>query len=183
MSARALTPWLVLAIVVQRLLELRLARRNERWARSRGAVEYGREHYPLFFLLHAGWLISLFAEGRRARGVVVWPWLLVWLLMQPARYRVIRTLGRYWNTRILIVPGGQRVRRGPFRWLRHPNYWVVAAEMLSAPLTVRAPVTALTFSALNAALLLLVRLPTEERALKAYGSGTTTSPPAPRRSN
>lgn len=171
MRAPKLVPALVLAIAVQRALELRVARRHERWARERGAVEHGRGHYPLFFLLHGGWLASLAVEGRRAQGRVSWPWLLVWLVMQPTRYWVIRSLGRLWNTRILIVPGAERVRSGPFRFLRHPNYAVVAAELLSAPLAVRAPRTALVFTLLNAALLLLIRIPAEERALREYGEG------------
>ena len=167
-SARRATPWLVTAIVVQRALELRLARDNERWARERGAREYGREHYPLFFLLHGAWLAGLWQQGRRPGRRVSWPWLLAWLALQPARYQVIRTLGRLWNTRILIVPGAGRVKRGPFRVLAHPNYLIVALELLSAPLAVRARTTAVTTGLLNAALLLLVRIPAEERALREY---------------
>lgn len=163
-----MTPLLVLAIVVQRALELRVAKSNERWARERGAVEYGREHYPLFFLLHGGWLASMLLEGRRQDRPVAWGWLLVWLVMQPTRYIVIRTLGRLWNTRILIVPGARRVTRGPFRFVRHPNYLVVALELLSGPLGVRAPRTAAVFGVLNALLLLLIRIPAEERALREY---------------
>ncbi|WP_245588559.1 isoprenylcysteine carboxyl methyltransferase family protein [Deinococcus pimensis] len=169
-----LTPWLVGFIVAQRLLELRVARSNERWARERGAVEHGRAHYPLFFLLHGGWLAALLIEGRRSRARVSWGWLLLWLVMQPTRVLVIRTLGRYWNTRVLIVPGGERVRRGLFARVRHPNYLVVATELLSAPLAVGAPRTALVASLLNAALLLLIRIPLEERALQSYRD---TSPP------
>ncbi len=166
--AAGAAPWLLLALAAQRLLELRVARANERWARAQGAVEHGRAHYPLFFALHTGWLLSLLLEGRRARGGVRWPWLVLLLLAQPLRYWVIRSLGRYWNTRILIVPGGERVRRGPFRWLPHPNYAVVALEVASAPLALGAWRTALAFSLLNAALLLGVRIPAEERALRAY---------------
>ena len=171
MRARTVTPWLVLTIVLQRALELRTARSNERWAREQGAREYGREHYPLFFALHGAWLAALLAEGSRGkRGEqrVSVPWLLVWLVAQPVRYWVIRTLGRYWNTRVLIVPGGRRVTGGPFRFTRHPNYLIVALEMLGAPLAVRAPATAAVFTVLNAALLLLVRIPAEERALREY---------------
>lgn len=176
LTARRLTPWLVGLIVLQRVLELRVARSNERWARERGAVEHGRAHYPLFFALHGGWLAALLLEGRRARGEAAWPWLLLWLVMQPTRMLVIRTLGRLWNTRVLIVPGERRVTRGLFSRVRHPNYLVVAAELLSAPMAVRAPRTALIFSALNAALLLLIRIPVEERALRGYDAGG--APPA-----
>lgn len=168
MKARRLAPALVLGLILQRLLELRVARSNERWARERGATEYGRGHYWTFFVLHPAWLLSLLLEGRRSRAAVHWPALLLFLAAQPLRLWVIRTLGRYWNTRILIVPGGKRVTTGPFRLLRHPNYAVVALELAAAPLSVGAWRTALMFSGLNAALLLGVRLPAEERALAAY---------------
>ncbi|MFC4455546.1 isoprenylcysteine carboxyl methyltransferase family protein [Deinococcus sonorensis] len=166
-GARA-APWLVAALVGQRLLELRVAKRNERWALDHGATEYGREHYPLFFVLHAGWLLGTLLEGRRARGSVRLGWLLALLLAQPLRYWVIRTLGRQWNTRILIVPGAHRVQGGPFRLLNHPNYAVVALEMVSAPLAVGAWRTAVLGSLANALLLRLIRIPAEERALQAY---------------
>ncbi|PTA68930.1 isoprenylcysteine carboxyl methyltransferase family protein [Deinococcus arcticus] len=167
MKARHAAPLLVGALIVQRLLELRVARANERWARERGAVEYGQAHYPLFFVLHPAWLLATLLEGRRG-GRVNWPALALLLLAQPLRYWVIRTLGRYWNTRILIVPGGERVTGGPFRYLKHPNYAVVALELAAAPLAVGAWRTALAFTLLNAALLLGVRIPAEEEALRAY---------------
>lgn len=168
MKARTFAPVLVGLLSLQRLLELRVARRNERWARENGAVEYGREHYPLFFVLHPTWLLFTLLEGRASTGKVSWPALAVLTLAQPLRYWVIRTLGRYWNTRILIVPGGQRVTGGPFRYLKHPNYVVVALEIVSAPSAVGAWRTALVYIVLNAALLLLIRIPDEERALSVY---------------
>ncbi len=168
LGAGRFTPYLVAGLVAQRLLELRVARRNEAWARAQGGQEYGREHYPLFFLLHSGWLLGTLIEGRRNRGGVRWGWLALLLVAQPLRYWVIRTLGRQWNTRILIVPGARRVDGGPFRYLTHPNYAVVALEMLSTPLVVGAWRTALLGSLLNAALLRLIRIPAEERALLAY---------------
>lgn len=165
-------------VVVQRLLELRLARRNEAWAKSRGALEYAPGHYPLFFALHSAWLIGILVEGlaRGARlGPYWWLWLAVYGLAQFGRYWVIATLGPYWNTRILIVPDGERVRRGPYRFLSHPNYVVVALEVLTGPLIFGAWVTAIVFSLLNAALLLGVRIPAEERALEAYRARTASS--------
>ncbi len=94
-----------------------------------------------------------------------WTALALFVLAQPLRYWVIRTLGRYWNTRILIVPGGERVTGGPFRFLRHPNYVVVVVEILTFPLIFGAWWTALTFTALNAAVL-CVRIREENRALR-----------------
>lgn len=168
MNARTLAPYLVGSLIIQRLLELRHARANERWARAQGATEHGREHYWAFFVLHPAWLLAVLLEGRANRGRVNWIMLALLLALQPLRYWVIRSLGRYWNTRILIVPGGQRVQAGPFRWLRHPNYTVVALELAAAPLAVGAWRTALAFSLLNAALLLGVRIPAEETALRGY---------------
>jgi methyltransferase len=166
--ARRFAPYLVAGLVLQRVLELRVARRNETWARAQGGREYGKKHYPLFFLLHSGWLLGTLLEGCRTPGPVRVGWLALLLLAQPLRYWVIRTLGPQWNTRILIVPGAKRVSGGPFRYLNHPNYAVVALEMLSTPLTVGAWRTALLASLLNAALLRFIRIPAEERALKAY---------------
>ncbi|GGL99998.1 isoprenylcysteine carboxyl methyltransferase family protein [Deinococcus aerophilus] len=168
MNARTLAPYLFGFLSLQRLLELRLARANERWAREHGAVEYGRGHYPLFFVLHPAWMLATVVEGRASGRRVGWPALALFVAAQPLRYWVIRTLGRYWNTRILIVPGGTRVTAGPFRLLRHPNYAVVALELAAAPLAVGAWRTALVATLLNAALLRWVRIPAEERALRAY---------------
>lgn len=172
MNARTLAPLLLAGLSVQRLSELRVARANERWAREQGATEYGQAHYPLFFVLHPAWMLSTLLEGRANRGRVHVPALLLLLALQPLRYWVMRTLGRYWNTKILIVPGGQRVTGGPFRFIKHPNYAVVALEIAAAPLAVGAWRTALAFSLLNAALLLGLRIPAENAALAQYRGGT-----------
>lgn len=164
-----------LAIVVtQRLLELRVAKRNERWALSKGAREYAPEHYPLIVALHIAWIVGMAVEGfaRGAQLSVLWPfWLAVFVVAQTGRYWAISSLGMYWNTRILIVPGGDRVRRGPYRFLNHPNYVVVALELLSGPLVFGATFTAVAATLVNAALLLAIRIPAEERALEAYKRG------------
>ncbi|WP_291425091.1 isoprenylcysteine carboxylmethyltransferase family protein [Deinococcus sp.] len=168
MKASRLTPYLVGGLIAQRLLEVRHARSNERWAREHGAVEYGQGHYWTFFVLHPAWLLALLLEGRASRRAVNWPLVLLFLLLQPLRYLIMAQLGHYWNTKILIIPGGKRVETGVFRFLKHPNYTVVALELASAPLAVGAWRTALAFSLLNAALLLGVRIPAEEAALRDY---------------
>ncbi len=161
---------LVLAVgfvALQRLLELRLSRRHERLLRERGAVERGRGHYPPLVAMHALWLLSTLVEGllRGPDVPALWPVpMTLFLLAQLLRYWAILSLGDYWNTRVLIVPGTTLVRRGPYRYLRHPNYVVVAVEITTLPLIFGAWVTALVFSALNAALL-YVRIKTENRAL------------------
>lgn len=155
-------------LVVQRLAELRLAARNRAWMLAQGAEEHGAGHYPLFFGLHVGWMLGWIFEAL-ARGPLLppgwWLWLGLFGLAQGLRYWCIVSLGRYWNTRILVIRGGERVRRGPYRWLRHPNYLAVAVELLCVPLVFGGWVTALVASGLNAALLLGVRIPAEERAL------------------
>lgn len=163
--------WLALAfVVVQRILELRLAQANLRWALSQGAREYGREHYPLFFLLHLGWMLGWLLEGlaRQQLSPIWWLWLAVFVLAQGLRYWAIQSLGRYWNTRIIIVPGAKKIAGGPYRYLRHPNYLAVALELLSLPLIFNAWITALAATLLNAWLLLTVRIPAEEKALSTY---------------
>lgn len=164
---------MVVLIILERLGELLLARRNFQWALRQGAQEFGAGHYPLFFLLHSGWLIGWLAESQGAGGSLSpqWPfWLALFGGGQVLRYWCIISLGRCWNTRILVIPGCKAVRRGPYRWLTHPNYLAVALELAAVPLLFGAVATAVLATAVNAALLLLVRIPEEEQALRmAYG--------------
>ena len=157
----------VALVATQRLLELVLSRRNERRVRARGAVERGRGHYPLIVALHALWIASTLVEGilRGPEVPALWPVpLALFLLAQALRYWAVFSLGESWNTRILVVPGAKLVRRGPYKYLDHPNYLVVGMEILAFPLIFGAWVTALVFTALNAALL-YVRIREEDRAL------------------
>lgn len=154
---------LVMLVLAQRLAEVLWARRNERRLLAQGAIEIGARHYPLFFLLHGAWLASL-ALLVPANAPLFWPLLLAFVLLQAARLWVIASLGRYWTTRIITLPGAPIVRRGPYRWLRHPNYAIVAAEIAVLPLVFGAWPIALVFSVLNT-LLLRHRIRLEEQAL------------------
>jgi methyltransferase len=157
----------VSVVALQRLFELVLARANERKARALGAVERGQGHYPFVVALHVLWLVSTLVEGllRGPDFPTYWPVpLALFLLVQPLRYWAILSLGENWNTRILVVPGANLVRRGPYRYLSHPNYVVVVVEILAFPLTFGAWITALVFTVLNAAVLSL-RIREENRAL------------------
>jgi methyltransferase len=158
----------VCLVALQRLAEVLYSRRNERRLRARGAVERGAGHYPLMVGLHALWLISTLVEGL-LRGPEIPAWwpvpLAAFLLVQPLRYWAIVSLGMNWNTRILVLPDAKLVRSGPYRYFSHPNYVVVAVEILTFPLIFGAWITAIVFSILNAALL-FVRIRTENRALQ-----------------
>ena len=154
-------------VALQRLLELLLSRRNERRTRAKGAVERGAGHYKLIVAVHTSWFVSTFVEGalRGPDFPAFWPVpLALFLLVQPLRYWAIFSLGETWNTRVLVIPGAKLVRRGPYRFLRHPNYVVVVVEVLAFPLIFGAWITALVFSILNA-VLLYVRIKEENRAL------------------
>ena len=149
-----MTVWLaiVLFIAVQRLAELAWAARNARLLRAAGAVEVGAAHYPLFVLLHGGWLASL-ALLVPADTPPDPPFVAAFIVLQAARLWIIATLGRFWTTRILTLPGAPLVRRGPYRLVRHPNYLVVALEIPVVPLIAGAWHIALVFGSLNLALL------------------------------
>lgn len=163
----------VLALVaVQRLLELGYARANTRRLLARGATETGRAHYPLFIILHAGWLAALAVlvpSATRPR-----PELLAALaLLMAARLWVMASLGPFWTTRIISLPEAPLIRRGPYRLLRHPNYLVVAGEIAVLPLAFDALAIALLFSVLNGGLLAL-RIAREDAALSARGKIAAT---------
>ena len=153
----------VVLVALERLAELRLAQRNTRALLEAGAVEVGSGHYPLIVLLHAAWLISILATVPAETDVSL-PLLALFAILQGFRAWVLLSLGPYWTTRVITVPGAPLVRRGPYRFLRHPNYVVVAAEIAVLPLAFGAWTVALVFSALNAALLTW-RISVEDRAL------------------
>lgn len=160
---------LVLAVALERLAELVVAKRNLAWARARGAREVGLGHYPAMVVLHtallAGCLVEVLVADRPFVPLLGVPMLAVVLAAQALRWWCIHTLGRQWNTRILVVPGLPLVTTGPYRFLRHPNYVAVVAEGVALPLVHSAWVTATVFTVLNAALL-TVRIRAEDRALQ-----------------
>ncbi|MFJ8170819.1 isoprenylcysteine carboxyl methyltransferase family protein [Streptomyces sp. NPDC094473] len=162
---------LVLAVAAERLAELALALRNARWSLARGGTEAGRGHYPVMVALHTALLAACLAETWLAgRPFVPWfGWTVVAVVAaaQGLRWWCVRTLGRRWNTRVIVVPGLPLVTGGPYRWLRHPNYVAVAAEGAALPLVHGAWVTAVLFTVLNAALL-TVRIRCEEGALSRF---------------
>lgn len=155
-------------VILERLAELVLSKRHAAWALARGGIEYGRGHYPPMVVLHSALLVGCLAEAYLAeRPFLPWlglPMLAVVLLAQGLRWWCIATLGRQWNTRVIVVPGLPLVRRGPYRWLRHPNYVAVVAEGVALPLVHSAWVTAVVFTVLNA-WLLTVRIRAEDAAL------------------
>ena len=155
---------LVLAFVtLQRLGELILARRNTARLREKGAQEVGAAHYPLIVTLHATWLAGLWYLASNQS--VNFLWLGVFVLLQAARVWVIATLGERWTTRIIVLPGAPLIARGPYRFVSHPNYCVVAAEMLVLPLVFGLVWYGLVFSVLNG-LILWLRIRTESAALQ-----------------
>ena len=160
---------LLAATGAERIVELVLSTRHARAAFARGGVEYGRGHFPALVALHVGLLLACAAEvvygNRPFLPWLGWPMLLLVLLSQALRYWCITTLGMQWNTRVIVVPGLTLVTRGPYRWLRHPNYLAVVVEGFALPLVHSAWITAAGFTVLNAVLLLGFRIPTEERAL------------------
>jgi methyltransferase len=155
----------------ERLAEVIVSTRNASWAFARGGVEYGKSHFPWMVALHFGLLLGALAEvfflNRPFIPALGWPMLAIALLCQGGRWWIIGTLRKQWNTRVIVVPGLGRVAKGPYRftWLPHPNYLIVAVEGIALPLVYTAWITALSFTVLNAVLLLGFRIPTEDRAL------------------
>jgi methyltransferase len=158
-------PYVIMALVtLQRLGELVISARNTRKLRAAGAIEIGREHYPVMVSLHASWLIALWLTvGGQS---VSTPLLAVFVALQALRVWVLSTLGPRWTTRVIVLPGAPLVTSGPFRFLRHPNYCVVIGEIAVLPLVFGLVWLAIIFSLLNAAML-FVRIRSESNAL--YG--------------
>ena len=171
-GTRAAFLLLVALVALQLLAELALARANVRRMKARGGREVAASHYPFMVALHATFLVAAPLEVVHLQRPFVPALALgsVALLLAAEALRVwmLRTLGDRWSTRVVVVPGEPPVTAGPYRVLRHPNYLVVAIELLALPLVHTAYLTAIVFTVLNA-ILMAVRIPAEERALaRAY---------------
>ena len=159
---------LVLAVGIERVVELVVSKRNAQWSFAQGAKEFGRPHYPVMVVLHTALLVGCVLEPWALHRPFIawlgWPMLAVVALSQGLRWWCIATLGRRWNTRVIVLPHAPLVAQGPYRWLHHPNYVAVVAEGLALPLVHTAWLTAAIFTVANAALL-RVRLQVENSAL------------------
>lgn len=155
-------------VIVQRLIEVIVAKRNEKRMLAAGAFEAGASHYPYMIALHVCFFIALISEVLFFERSIS-PWFLwlfaLFILVQALRVWCLVSLGSYWNTKIIILPGADVVKKGPYKLIRHPNYFVVCVEILLLPLMFQAYLTAICFTLLNFAML-SVRIPAEENALK-----------------
>lgn len=169
-GAQVLFTILVAAVAIERFAELVVSQRHAAWSLRHGGREYGRRHYAPMVVLHAGLLVGAVAEVWLAHRPFLpglgWTMLALVLASQGLRWWCIATLGRQWNTRVIVVPGLARVSGGPYRWLPHPNYVAVVVEGVALPLVHTAWITAVVFTLLNA-WLLAVRIRCEDRALAA----------------
>lgn len=161
---------LVALVGLERVVELVVSNRNATWSLALGGRETGRGHYPVMVVLHSGLLAGALLEAWIRRpdvpGALAWSMLALVLASQALRWWCISTLGRRWNTRVIVVPGLPLVDSGPYRFFSHPNYVAVVVEGFALPLVHASWITALVFSVANAALL-AVRLDVENTALRA----------------
>ena len=159
---------LVAVVGLERVAELVVSTRNARWSMERGGVEHGLGHFPFMVVLHTALLVGALVEAwirqPEVPPLLAWSMLALVVASQALRWWCITTLGRRWNTRVIVVPGMPPVRSGPYRLLRHPNYVAVVVEGVALPLVHAAWITAVVFTVLNAALL-AVRIRVEDAAL------------------
>ena len=161
-------------IILQRVVELAIARRNEKWMIDKGGVEWGGEHYKWFIIVHLLFFFSILIEVsiRDYSGFVLNKTLFaLFVITQLARVWCIQSLGRFWNTKIIILPGRSLISRGPYKYVKHPNYIIVGMELFIIPLLFGAYITAILFPVLHI-LLLFIRIPLENKALSEVEKGT-----------
>ncbi|MEK4486797.1 isoprenylcysteine carboxylmethyltransferase family protein [Psychrobacillus sp. FSL H8-0484] len=154
-------------VITQRLIEVFVAKRNEKRMLTQGAYEVGASHYPYMIALHVSFFVCLIAEVlifNRGISPLFPLFFLIFLFVQALRIWCLTSLGQFWNTKIIILPGANVVTKGPYLFIRHPNYVVVCIEIALLPLMFQAYLTAISFTLLNLAML-SVRIPLEEKAL------------------
>ena len=153
-------------IILQRIGELLLSKRNEKWLLKNGAVEYGHQHYKFIVLLHFLFICALIFEYViQSTSFYSLSLLVFYLFILAFKAWTILSLGKFWNTKIYRIPKAPLIIKGPYRYFKHPNYLIVIAEILVIPLTFNLYYTAISFSFLNA-VMLFVRIKEENRALE-----------------
>jgi methyltransferase len=161
---------LILAVALERLAELVVSKRNATWAFANGGKEFGRGHYPVMVAIHTallvGCVVEVWALDRPFIPWLGWTMFVVAVLSQVLRWWCITTLGKRWNTLVIVIPDAPLVKTGPYKytWLHHPNYLVVVIEGIALPMIHTAWITAICFTLANA-WLLSVRLRVENQAL------------------
>jgi methyltransferase len=149
--------------ILQRLSELFIARSNEKWLLQQGAVQYGQNHYPFIIALHTLFIISIITEYiLRGQPPISWVFLVIFLAVLSFKFWALSSLGKYWNTKIYRIPGVYPIKKGPYKFLKHPNYMEVVCEFAVIPLVFHLYCTAIIFTILNAAML-TVRINVENK--------------------
>ncbi|MDR4888642.1 isoprenylcysteine carboxylmethyltransferase family protein [Fredinandcohnia sp. QZ13] len=163
--------WIFIGLVIaQRLIEMRIAKRNEKWILSQGGYEVGHGHYKYIVLMHVLFFGSLIAEvvyGEKELSVLYPILFFLFALTQLGRVWALHSLGMYWNTKIMILQGSQVQSKGPYKYVKHPNYIIVALEFILIPMLFQAYFTGMLFSILNF-VMMSIRIPVEERALSVH---------------
>lgn len=157
-------------VICQRLAELMIARKNEKWMKENGAIEYGSKHYPAMVLIHIGFLVSVIFEVGYFNLELSPLWGMVltgFIVTQLIRVWALKSLGPFWNTKIIVLPGANIIKKGPYRFIRHPNYLIVTLELILIPVLFQAYFTAILFTLCNF-VILYIRIPLEEKALKEW---------------
>ncbi|NLI68693.1 MAG: hypothetical protein GX374_08610 [Bacilli bacterium] len=161
---------LVCFIIMQRLIELYIAHKNEHWMKARGGIEVGREHYKWFVWLHIAFFVFMLLEFHYHAFVkqkaipFYFLFFILFVIAQAGRIWCIHSLGKFWNTKIIVLPKVALIKKGPYKYMKHPNYVIVFIELLVIPLMFGLYLTAYIFPFLHL-LLLTVRIPMEEEAL------------------
>ena len=156
----------ILFIILLRIGELILSRRNEIWLLQNGAMEYGKKHYPYIVMLHVLFIISLIIEYSTTQTASFSLFFLVlYLLLLAFKVWVITSLGKFWNTKIYHISGFPLIKNGVYKYIKHPNYLIVIAEIAIIPLVFHFYYTAIAFTVLNA-IMLSVRIKEENKVLK-----------------
>lgn len=172
----AMWMWVVIFFIIcQRLTELAIAKSNEKWMKARGGIETGNEHYKWFILLHCLFFLGIIAESLYRNQSSLAPNMLLlslFLVTQLVRVWCIQTLGRFWNTKIIVLPRVALIKKGPYKYVKHPNYIIVAVELFLIPFLFGAYYAAMIFPILHI-LLLKIRIPQEEKALAALSKQKT----------